>query len=102
MEWESKVKLVRLGNASRSSEASKQEFQNYVLLQIPNFDIQAWDMFCNLIEIIPTEMLKDIEFWRSVWRYLKEVDCNNEKLGFRSGMRIAMIQTVCEEELMII
>jgi hypothetical protein len=99
MEWESKTKVCQLGNASRNGESEKSDFQGFVLLQLPNFDIQAWDMFCNLVDIIPDEMQKEIDFWVSVWRYLKAVDCNNEKLGFRSGMRIAMLQTICEEEL---
>lgn len=30
---------------------------------------------------------------------VKNIDCNDEKFGFRTGMRIAMIQTICEDEL---
>ena len=99
MEWENKTKLVQLGNAMNNSDGSKTEFQNYCLEQMPNFDGQAWDMFCNLIEIIPAEMKADLEFWRKVWQCLKDVDCNDEKFGLISGMRIALIQTICENEL---
>ncbi len=102
MEWESKVKMVQLGNAMSSNGDGRLDFQNYVLLQMSNFDIQAWDMFCNIIEIIVADMKADIEFWRGVYGHIKNVDCNNPSLGFRSGMRIAMIQTICEEELMFV
>ena len=27
------------------------------------------------------------------------VDCNDQGFGFRSGMRLAMLQTICEDEL---
>jgi hypothetical protein len=95
MEWEDKVKMIQLGKDT----ATKNEFQNFCLYQIPNFDDQAWDMFCNLIEIIPDEMKKDIEFWEKVWPELKIIDCTDDKFGLRSGMRIALLQVICKEEL---
>jgi hypothetical protein len=99
MEWENKTKMIQLGNAMNNSDDSKTEFHNYCLEQMPEFDGQAWDMFCNLVQIIPDEMKKDISFWEKVWQHLKGVDCNDEKFGLRSGMRIALIQTICEDEL---
>lgn len=99
MEWENKTKMVQLGNQRYNSDEAKKEFQNFVLENVNSFDVQAWDMFCNLVDLIVDEMKKDLEFWKQVYVKIKDVDCNDEKFGFRSGMRIAMIQTICEDEL---
>lgn len=99
MEWESKVKMVQLGNQRHNSDEEKNEFQKFVLENIDSFDGQSWDMFCNLVDLIIDEMKTDIEFWKQVYTKIKDVDCNDEKFGLRSGMRIAMIQTICEDEL---
>jgi hypothetical protein len=77
----------------------KKEFQNFVLENVNSFDGQAWDMFCNLVDLIVDEMKKDLEFWKQVYAKIKYVDCNDEKFGFRTGMRIAMIQTICKDKL---
>jgi len=98
MDWDSKTELVKLGNKNYTPEGKK-EFQDYVLENVSKFDGQAWDMFSNLTEIIVEDMKKDIDYWKQIYQHLKEIDCNDEKFGFRSGMRIAMIQTVCEEKL---
>jgi len=99
MEWENKVKMIQLGNQRDNSEEAKKEFQKFVLENMDSFDGQAWDMFCNLIDLIIEEMKKDLDFWKQVYPKIKDVDCNDEKFGLRSGMRIAMIQTICEDEL---
>ena len=99
MKWENKTKMVQLGNQLYNSDEAKKEFQNLVLKNVNSFDGQAWDMFCNLVDITVDEMKKDLEFWKQVYPKIKDVDCNDEKFGFRSGMRIAMIQTICEDQL---
>jgi len=101
MEWNDKVKMVQLGNQKDTSQEAKNEFQKFVLENVNSFDGQAWDMFCNLVDLIIDEMKKDIEFWKQVYAKIKDIDCNDEKFGFRSGMRIAMIQTICEDELLL-
>jgi len=99
MEWDNKVKLVQLGNQRHNSKETKIQFQKFVLDNLDSFDGQAWDMFCNLVDLIIDEMKKETEFWKQVYSKIKDVDCNDEKFGLRSGMRIAMIQTICEDEL---
>ena len=99
MEWENKIKMVQLGNQRYNSDEAKKEFQNFVLENVNSFDGQSWDMFCNLVDLIVDEMKKDLDFWKQVYVKIKDVDCNDEKFGFRSGMRVAMIQTICEDEL---
>jgi hypothetical protein len=100
MEWDNKVKMVQLGNQRYSSDEAKNEFQKFVLDNVDSFDGQAWDMFCNLVDLIIEEMKKDLEFWKQVYSKIKDVDCNDEKFGLRSGMRIAMIQTICKDEFL--
>lgn len=99
MEWENKTKMVQLGNKRYDSNEAKKEFQKFVLENVDSFDGQSWAMFCNLVDLIIDEMKEDLEFWKQVYQRIKEVDCNDEKFGFRSGMRIAVIQTICEDEL---
>lgn len=99
MVWENKIKMVQLGNQRYNSDEAKKEFQNFVLENVNSFDGQSWDMFCNLVDLIVDEMKKDLDFWKQVYVRIKDVDCNDEKFGFRSRMRIAMIQTICEDEL---
>jgi hypothetical protein len=101
MEWDNKVKMIQLGNQRHNSEESKIEFQKFVLENVASFDGQAWDMFCNLVDLIIDEMKQDIDFWKQVYAKIKDVDCNDEKFGLRSGMRISMIQTICEDELSV-
>lgn len=101
MEWENKVKMVQLGNKRNKSEESKKEFQKFVLENINYFDTQSWDMFCNLVDLIIKEMKKDLEFWEQVYTKIKDVDCNDEEFSFRSGLRIATVKAICEEELML-
>ena len=97
MEWENKIKMVQLGNQQHNSDDAKNEFHNFVLENVNSFDGQAWDMFSNLVDLILDEMKKDLEFWKQVYAKIKDVDC--KEFGIRSGLRIAMIQAICEDEL---
>lgn len=96
MQWDDKVKMIQLGNSMNQDTT---EFEKFVIGHVDEFDDQAWNMFCNIVSIIPSEMQKDIEFWRIMWPYISKVDCNSESFGFRTGMRLAMIQTICEDTL---
>ena len=101
MEWEDKVKLAQLGNRRDVSVEAKKEFQSYVLSKMNEFDGQDWDMFVQLTDIIIDNMKNDVDYWSEIYKHIKNVDCNDPKFGFRSGMRIAMIQTICEDELFL-
>lgn len=103
MEWNKKVEMIQLGNKRHDSDEAKNEFKKFVLDNLDSFDGQAWDMFCNLVDLTIEEMKKDIEFWKQVYGKIKDVDCNDESfsLGLRSGMRIALIQTICEDKFLL-
>jgi hypothetical protein len=99
MDWENKIEMVRLGNSNTDSPEAMKAFQDFTLKHMTEFDGQAWDMFAELIVINPDGMKKEIDYWKEVYNLLKDVDCNDEQFGFRTGMRIAMIQTICVDEL---
>lgn len=99
MNWENKVKMVQLGNRMYQSEEVKKEFQEFVLSNVETFDGQSWDMFCNLSNLVPDEMKLDVVYWKKIYQYIKEVDCNSESFGLRTRMRVALIQTICEDEM---
>ena len=84
MEWDNKVKMIQLGNKRHNNQESKVEFQKFVLDNIDSFDGQAWDMFCNIVDLVIDDMknvdrweyeTKD-EFWKQVYTKIKNVDCN--------------------------
>ena len=99
MEWEAKTTMIQLGNKRDESGDAKKEFQDYCLKNVDSFDGQAWDMFCNLVDLIPDEMKSDFNFWSEIYKRIKLVDYNDSKFGLRSGMRIALTQEICEKEL---
>lgn len=80
----------------------KKEFQDFVLDNIKTFDLQACDMFVNLTDLIPDEMKKDIDFWKEIYQYIKNIDCNDEFFfSKRSGFRVALVQEICENVLFL-
>ena len=102
MEWDLKTKMIQLGNIQDESPEAKEEYQKFVLEHISQFDTQAWDMFMELTHINIESMKGDYVFWETVYPQLKDIDCNDERFGWRAGMRIAMIQTICEDELKLV
>jgi hypothetical protein len=99
MMGEKKTEMIMLGNRRDESDEARKEYQRYVLDNIEEFDMQSWDMFAELSDILIDEMKDDYEYWERVYPHLIKVDCNYEGFGLRSGMRIAMLQTICEDEL---
>src|ERR1700741_2349083 len=95
MQWEDKGEMIRLGNIMNQSAENKKEFHDFCIKHMQKFDWQAWDMFCNVIQIIPEEMKKDIEFWKEAWPYLKLV-VNGGKFTPTGAIRIALLQDVCQ------
>jgi hypothetical protein len=91
MEWENKKEMIQLGNVMNNGEPtteSKPAFQKYVLEHINEFDIQAWDMFFDIIEIIPEEIEQDKYFHSKIYRIAKEID--DRKMNILSGLRTQM------------
>lgn len=99
MEWEDKVKLVQLGNQIYTTPHDKVKFYDYTIENMNRFDDQSWDMYFNIVDIIPSEMEEDIEYWKRVYPLVKKVDVNSKSFNTRTTMRIAMVQSICENEL---
>lgn len=76
MEWEDKVEMIKLYNQEDP------KFYDYVLSKISEFDVQAWDMLANCIDVFKV----DKEFVEKVKPFYKKLDTN--KLGFRSAIRL--------------
>lgn len=98
MEWCDKVKLIQLGNIAKNT-GDKTEFHGFILDHIGNFDNQAFEMLFQLIELIPQDMKKDIEFYKKLYPITCKIDMN--KYDIISSMRLALLNTICEEEFNI-
>ena len=102
MEWEDKTKMVMLGNQMNDDATPDPEkvkaFQDFVLEKIKNFDAQAMDMFITIIELIPHEIKKNIDFYLPVYDKLQEMLKDTEiSFGFRSSIRLSMFEVIVEE-----
>lgn len=99
MEWELKQEMANLADKKNESEDDRKKFHNFVINNIKNFDLQAWSIFIELIDIIPEEMERDFEFWKMIHKYIKKSEDTISKLDLRALIRIAYIETVCEDKL---
>lgn len=103
MEWDLKVQMVKLGNQMNGSdntigEQKEKEFQNLVLLHINDFDSQAWDMFMNIVEIIPEKMEPHKEFWQKVFNQISKIE-SLENIGTRAAIRMEFLLLTCMNDL---
>jgi hypothetical protein len=98
MNWDNKVKMNELAN-HMSNPSGRAAFQAFVLSNLNDFDLQAWDMFAIHIDIIESEMIEDKVFWSIIYPKLRKVNGSNSDIHFSSGMRIQIILKVCEEKL---
>jgi hypothetical protein len=99
MEWEEKTQMVQLGNCQHQDENSKIAFQDFVTANVERFDAQAWDMFVNLTDLDVVQMRSDIEHWSKLYKHIKYWDTKDDKVALRTAVRLAAMQTICEEEL---
>lgn len=102
MEWEDKTTMVKLGNAMNSDATPDPEkekaFREYVLSKLQDFDVQAFDMFITIIELIPDKIKEHVDFYRQVNNKLQEMLKNpNISFGLRSSMRFAMLEVLIED-----
>lgn len=93
MNWELKKQMAKL------ADENKEEFQRFVLEHIDDFDPQAWSIFVESVSIIPDEMKEDIDFWDAVNIVINKSEETIRKAGIRTDIRVAMIQSICEDEL---
>lgn len=105
MEWEDKTRMVKLGNAMYNDTTPDPEkvkaFQDFVSGKVKDFDAQAMDMFITIIELIPDDIKKYIEFYRLIYDKLQEMLKNPDiTFGLRSAMRLAMLETLVEETIL--
>lgn len=95
MDWDKKSEMVRLHN----TEENPHIWQNYVRLHVDEFDTQAWDMFINLVYLVPDDIRKHKDFYTFIYKKIHEHNVNKIELSFRSVLRFCMLEAMCEEEL---
>lgn len=93
--WEEKTELVRLGNNATDTEAME-KFLVYVIAKMPQFDIQAWDMFITSIDLIEDEMKEHEGLILKIYSEVKKL---GEEFGIRSAIRFGRFEQICEEWL---
>jgi len=99
MEWENKIKMIQLGEIARNT-GNRIEFNDFVLEHIESFDNQAFNMLFQLIDLIPGEMKKDMEFYKKLYPITSKIDI--DKFDLISTMRLTLLNTICEDEFDII
>lgn len=99
MDWNTKVDLVKLGNNSYKTPLAKKEFQKFVLLNIKSFDLQAWEMFILLSNIVIDDMEDSVDYWKQIYRHINEL--NIDSFDFKISFRIGLIKNICENDLKI-
>lgn len=93
MDWGIKTEMVRLGNEADSEDATE-KFYGFVSSHIASFDGQAWCMFAELVSL---DTIKHTDFWRSVYSRLKNIVIADIDGGLRSKMRLAIMQSICDD-----
>ena len=96
MEWEKKTEMAKLGNTSVDKE-SREKFLGYVVENVASFDDQAWDMFFNLISLVPDEMRGDKEYHEEISKHTRGLQTES----FRTAMRMALYEEICKNDLEI-
>jgi len=97
MDWKKKQRMAELGHNSNS----KKEFFEFCLNNVENFDDQDWMIFADLVFIVPSDMIKDIEFWKEMYPFMKKYDFGKDEIAFRSYVRLKLIVSNCEDKLNI-
>ena len=86
MDWNDKVEMIKLHNQNDP------KFYDYVLSKIDGFDMQAWSMLANCIDVFNV----DGSFVEKVKPFYEKIDTNN--LDFRSAVRLETAFGDNEEE----
>lgn len=97
--WEQKVQLISLSNNRHSNDEARYILQKFILEHVKFFDEQAWDMFVHVIDINLEQMKLDIDFWKQMKQYIEVLDTNNDKLGWKTNVRLYMLQVAIKEIL---
>jgi hypothetical protein len=92
MEWEDKVKMVALKDGFPET---KPEFQKMVLDNLFEFDVQAAEIFLEVIELVPDEINENKEFYEKVYDYFATTNVGYE-IGLRSAMRLSVFEVLVE------
>lgn len=87
MEWDRKMELARLGSIEPTSE----DFKDFVLEVLDELDPQGASILVNVLELDPTAILSDREFFQKVHQRLAKMD-----LPIRDQLRIQILGSLLE------
>jgi len=90
MTWEDKTHLCQLANLG-----DQKSFIEFAKKMNGHFDLQSWDMFITGIELTLGNVKKHIE---PLVHIMNQFDMQKE-LGFKSSMRIELLNLLIEEEI---
>jgi len=91
MKWEDKIEMVKLHNSNDTSG-----FQKFVIDHLDEFDIQAFDMFINITELIPSNIMENKDFYIKIYNKTKDLDLDFND-SFRYKLRMSAFNTLCKE-----
>ena len=97
MEWEKKAEMVGLHNEAVLGHVDSFAAILYASQHVSEFDNQAWDMFSEVVELIPDKIKENIETHKKIYEKLKEYEIQLGVHGFRSAMRLQMYKDMLEK-----
>lgn len=89
MEWEDKIKMVKMFNKNESWETIK----DFISQHIDTFDVQAVDMLITALNL--SKVKDDLRFFNRIGDKIKTLD--NSKFGVRTKVRIAYLFNAIDE-----
>lgn len=91
--WEEKTEMVKLGN-NATDKKTRDKFYKYVISKIDTFDLQAWSMLINLIELIPERLTEHREEVLFIYEKSKTL---GKEFGLKDALRFGGFDIMCEE-----
>lgn len=100
MTWEDKGEIIRLCNEGKKSSAFNDEYHEFVLKHIDEFDGQVIDMFINNETLTMENIIANKEFFRTVNKKFTELMKSktiSNQLSFRGDIRIGILEQFLNE-----
>ena len=92
-----KAEMVRLHNEAVLDNGDPFAAIVYASQHVSEFDNQAWDMFAEVVELIPDKIKENIEAHKKIYEKLKDYDVQLGVHGIRSSLRLQMYKDMLEK-----
>lgn len=97
MEWKNKIEIIRLGNEGKKSFAFNDEYHEFVLEHIDEFDGQAIDMFITSETLTKENIIANKEFFKIVNEKFKErmkSKMISNEISLRADIRVGLLEQI--------